>query len=142
MATHSSVFVWSIPWTEQPIRLSPQGSKELDMTEVTQQAHILLYITSIKLFQPFPHQRVHYILGLANLADSPGDLSFIMERVNNVFQGSEPQFLPKVPGTISCDSYDFHLLVTWESENQVQTLSKLILSKYFPDRSRCEVQNL
>ena len=38
-----------------------------------------------------------------------------MERVNNVFQGSEPQFLPKVPGTISCDSYDFHLLVTWAS---------------------------
>ena len=35
MATHSSVFVWSIPWTEQPIRLGPWGGKELDMTEVT-----------------------------------------------------------------------------------------------------------
>ena len=141
MATHSSVLAWSIPWTEELIRLSPQGGKELDMTEVTQQAHILLYITSMKLVQPFPHQRVHYILGLANLADSPGDLSFIMERVNNVSQGSEPQFLPKVPGTISCDSHDFHLLVTWESENKVEAFSKLILSKYFPDRPRCEVQN-
>ena len=35
MATHSSVLAWSIPWTEELIRLSPQGGKELDMTEVT-----------------------------------------------------------------------------------------------------------
>lgn len=84
----------------------------------------MLYISSIKLSQPFPHQRVHCLLGPANLADSPGDQSFIMETVNNVSQGSEPQFLPKVPGTISCDFHDFHLLVTWELENQVQVLSK------------------
>lgn len=86
--------------------------------------------------------RVHYILGLANLADSSGDISFIMERVSNMSQDSEPQFLHKVPGTIFCDSHDFHLLVTWESENQVQALSRLILSEYFPDRCRSEVQNL
>lgn len=102
----------------------------------------MLYITSIELFQPCPHQIVHYILGLSNLADPPGDLSFIMKRVSNVSQSSEPQFLPKVPGTISCDSLDFHLLVTWESENQVQALSKLILSEYFPDTSRSKAPNI
>lgn len=53
----------------------------------------MLYITSVKLLKPYPHQRVHCLLGLANLADSPGDLSFTMETVNNVFQGSKPQFL-------------------------------------------------
>ena len=34
MATHSSILVWRIPWTEEPIRLQSMGSKELDVTEV------------------------------------------------------------------------------------------------------------
>ena len=34
MATHSSILVWKIPWTEEPDRLySPWGHKELDTTE-------------------------------------------------------------------------------------------------------------
>ena len=36
MATHSSILPWRIPQTEEPGRLqsySPQGHKELDMTE-------------------------------------------------------------------------------------------------------------
>ena len=34
MATHSSVLVWKIPWTEEPGRLySPWGHKESDTTE-------------------------------------------------------------------------------------------------------------
>ena len=38
MATHSSILAWRIPWTEEPSRLySPQGRKESDMTEGTQQ---------------------------------------------------------------------------------------------------------
>ena len=32
MATHSSILVWSIPWTEEPGRLQSMGSQELDMT--------------------------------------------------------------------------------------------------------------
>ena len=45
MATHSSIFVWRIPWTEEPGRLhSPQAHKESDTTEVTQHAHTILYI--------------------------------------------------------------------------------------------------
>ena len=37
MATHSSIPAWRILWTEEPGRLhrSPQGCKELGMTEVT-----------------------------------------------------------------------------------------------------------
>ena len=33
MATHSSILVWRIPWTEEPGRLQPMGHKELDTTE-------------------------------------------------------------------------------------------------------------
>jgi len=32
MAAHSGIFVWRIPWTEEP-GYSPWGCKELDMTE-------------------------------------------------------------------------------------------------------------
>ena len=39
MASHSSILVWRIPWTEEPGGLhSPQGCKESDMTEATQHA--------------------------------------------------------------------------------------------------------
>ena len=33
MATHSSILVWTIPWTEEPGRLQSWGLKESDMTE-------------------------------------------------------------------------------------------------------------
>ena len=33
MATHSSIFVWRIPWTGEPGRLQSMESKESDMTE-------------------------------------------------------------------------------------------------------------
>ena len=33
MATHSGIFAWEIPWTEEPGGYSPWGCKELDMTE-------------------------------------------------------------------------------------------------------------
>ena len=32
MATHSSILLWSIPWTEEPARLQSMGSQESDMT--------------------------------------------------------------------------------------------------------------
>ena len=35
MATHSSIFAWRIPWTEEPDRLQSGGRKELDMAEHT-----------------------------------------------------------------------------------------------------------
>ena len=33
MATHSNIFAWSTPWTEECGRLQSMGHKELDMTE-------------------------------------------------------------------------------------------------------------
>ena len=33
MATHSSILVWEIPWTEEPGGYSPWGCKESDMTK-------------------------------------------------------------------------------------------------------------
>ena len=34
MATHSSILAWRIPWTEEFLAgYSPQGHKELDMTQ-------------------------------------------------------------------------------------------------------------
>ena len=33
MATHSSIFTWEIPWTEEPGGLQSMGSQELDTTE-------------------------------------------------------------------------------------------------------------
>ena len=32
-ATHSSIFVWEILWTEEPGRLQSKGCKKSDMTE-------------------------------------------------------------------------------------------------------------
>ena len=32
MATHFSILAWRIPWTEEPGRLQPRGSQELDTT--------------------------------------------------------------------------------------------------------------
>ena len=33
MATHSSILVWKIPWTEDPGRLQSMGLQESDTTE-------------------------------------------------------------------------------------------------------------
>ena len=32
MATHSSILIWEIPWTEEPGGLQSMGLQELDMT--------------------------------------------------------------------------------------------------------------
>ena len=41
MATHCSILVWSILWTEEAMAgYSPWGHKELDMTELTKHANI------------------------------------------------------------------------------------------------------
>ena len=40
MATHSSILIWRMPWTEEP-GYGPWDSKELDMTEHLAQPHTL-----------------------------------------------------------------------------------------------------
>ena len=32
VATHSSILVWKIPWTEEPGGLQPMGSEEVNVT--------------------------------------------------------------------------------------------------------------
>ena len=32
LTTHSNILAWRIPWTEEPGRLQPMGSQELDTT--------------------------------------------------------------------------------------------------------------
>ena len=39
MATHSSILIWEIPWTEEPGEPQSTGSKESDMTEHQQHTH-------------------------------------------------------------------------------------------------------
>ena len=44
MATHSSIFVWRIPWTEEPDRLQPLGLKESDTKEHAHTRHQLFEV--------------------------------------------------------------------------------------------------
>ena len=39
MATHSRIFAWRIPWTEEPDGLQSMGSEELDMTSQLNHYH-------------------------------------------------------------------------------------------------------
>ena len=41
MATHSSILVWKIPWTEQPGRLQSMGSQGVGQDLVTKQQQII-----------------------------------------------------------------------------------------------------
>ena len=50
MATHSSILAWKIPWTESLVGYSPQGHKELDMTEQLHfHFHFAIWITVIQV---------------------------------------------------------------------------------------------
>ena len=44
MATHTNILAWKIPWTEEPGRLQPKGSQELDTTKHTAQMSLLYFI--------------------------------------------------------------------------------------------------
>ena len=48
MVTHSNVLAWRVSWTEEPGWLQSRGSKESDMTEVTQ--HALVEYKVLKYF--------------------------------------------------------------------------------------------
>ena len=41
MATHSSILVWKIPWTEDPGRLQPMGLQRVSMTELMRDGWML-----------------------------------------------------------------------------------------------------
>ena len=41
MATHSSILIWKILWTEEPGRLQSMGSQELDVTQQLNSMYIV-----------------------------------------------------------------------------------------------------
>ena len=43
MATHSSILVWEIPWTEEPGGLQSMGSQRIGHDLVVKQQHIHIY---------------------------------------------------------------------------------------------------
>jgi len=45
MATHSTIFAWKIPWTEEPGGLRSMGSQSLRHNLVSEHARIHLYVT-------------------------------------------------------------------------------------------------
>ena len=49
MATHSRIFAWRIPWTEEPGRLQSMGSQESDMTERPTHFHFGNHSLSVNL---------------------------------------------------------------------------------------------
>ena len=50
MATHSSIFTWKIPWTEEPGRPQSMGVQKLGHDQA--QAHIQTYIPMTVLLNP------------------------------------------------------------------------------------------
>ena len=48
MATHSSILVQRIPWTEEPGGYSPWARKEVDMTKRLSNAHAQMLLLLIK----------------------------------------------------------------------------------------------
>ena len=44
MATHSSIFAWKIPWTEEPSGLPSKGHKDSDTTEQLSMHAIISYV--------------------------------------------------------------------------------------------------
>ena len=47
MATHSSILVWEMPWTEEPGRLQCLGLKVLDMTEPCTHTSVLVFTNNL-----------------------------------------------------------------------------------------------
>ena len=50
MATHSSIFAWRSPWTEEPDRLQSMGSQRVRDDRATNSLFTLLYIDGIILY--------------------------------------------------------------------------------------------
>ena len=57
MATHSSIFAWEIPWTQELGRLQSMGHKESDMTEWLRHTHICVCVCVCVCVYVFMHGR-------------------------------------------------------------------------------------
>ena len=80
MTTHSSIFAWRIPWTEEPGSLQPIRSQRVDLTEVTYSTNkaAIVYLQtflntffSIRVSEKKHLLKVHVLFVLLNLINSP-----------------------------------------------------------------------
>ena len=64
MATHSSILVWRIPWTEEPDRLQFMWSQKLDTTQqLNQHCHKCILISKVLLtFLIFCYFIIHSVV--------------------------------------------------------------------------------
>ena len=54
MATHSSILVWKIPWTEEPGRLQSVGSQRVEHDWATSLTHSLKFNIKTEYLRDFP----------------------------------------------------------------------------------------
>ena len=68
MATHSSIFAWIIPWTEEPGGLQPWGCRELDTTEQleNEEIHFNMSFTDFETYQKIGNSYVPSALDVDN----------------------------------------------------------------------------
>ena len=61
MATHSSILVWRIPWTEEPGRLQSIGSQRVgqDLATEKQQLKILFMVIYVKIIKVESYESEH-----------------------------------------------------------------------------------
>jgi len=65
MATHSSIFAWKTPWTEEPGRLPcPWGRKESDTTERLSFLSFILYGSTQSFACKQPQQAISKFISL------------------------------------------------------------------------------
>ena len=71
MATHSSIFAWRLPWTEEPGGLGPWSRKELDTTERLTLLLCFIFYRAVLLAHPLAKNlwglvkmKVHYMTSL------------------------------------------------------------------------------
>ena len=118
MATHSSIFAWKIPWTEEPARL-PWGCKESDMT---QQLHFLLLVFEAQDPSLEWYMRVAAAIQNATQgycviynekerATRQRSLGRFLKRVDRIESGKEPEPGPSVSGVSEIAVCPLHLVL-------------------------------
>ena len=72
MATHSSILLWEIPWTEEPGGLQSMGLQKVGRDLVTKQQQQRHYIFSLtaQVYEPKPNKSTQTFL---EIIDSEGD---------------------------------------------------------------------
>ena len=50
MATHSNIFAWEIPWTEEPVRLQSMGLQRVghDLANQQQQKEVIMEASNLQ----------------------------------------------------------------------------------------------